>query len=1004
MIYPPVFESPGLLNHTVNTWKGENGGNIVHKLKFLAKKAQGVAESIEKFVTRDDPKYFLLMKPTLDPALYGLTPDWTRLGPERRTHPDPARQTRFRDAMQETQSDRCMADLMGTWEDQPSREDQPSCHISPPCAGLMLGRASQSGYSLTHQLLFVFIGARMGCLEQLDSKSWKLHGLPISRLTEAFLRRVLREAQDIADSGFARNRRDLFLEQEVVGLLFGFEDFIKTEWLDTILSWQTQSGCYSPFSRRTDSRSLTSRIQLRRDSYSLDGECSAHMTTLAVGTLALYATYMAQGVDVAQGVDAAQGRKEEKNQENQDSAPDANGEPAGEPDFSDPEGYVDNISEEELLGELLDKKPKESGGIDSIIVVDGIPKVGPERLEKLQSVIRKIFSSFGKLVTEHYPTSEDGFTKGYMFLEYSSPVNAANAVKTTNGYKLDKAHTFCVNVFTDFEKYASIPEDWIPPEPQPFKDHGDLRSWLTNPDCYDQYSVIYEGGEKTAIYLNSFPEPSLIEQRARWTETYVRWSPLGTYLATFHQRGVALWGGEGFQQIMKFSHPGVQFIDFSPQEKYLVTFSPHAATKQMLGDPGEPQAVIIWDVLTGQRKRSFHAGIWPILRWSHDDQYFARCSQDMLSVYETPSFGLLDKKSLKLPGIKDFSWSPTDNIIAYWMAEEKDIPARVTLLEIPSRNEIRVKNLFNVADCKMHWQKSGDYLCVKVDRYSKVKKDKDEIKYSGMYYNFEVFHMREKQIPVDSVEIKEQIQAFAWEPVGNKFAVVHGEAPSINVSFYSVKTGQTPILLKKFERKQCNQLFWSPAGQFIVLAGLRGMKGDLEFVDTSDFSILNSSDHYMATDVEWDPTGRYVATALGWWTTKVDNAYWLWTFQGKILQKHTPEKFCQLLWRPRPPSLLDTKQIKEVKKNLKKYSKKFDHEDSIKSSVESKVLLDKRRKLLKEFKDYRERKEEEFIEQRLQRLQLRDNVDTDTVQAEETNMDVETLEFLMSEDVTVLKD
>jgi translation initiation factor 3 subunit B len=42
------------------------------------------------------------------------------------------------------------------------------------------------------------------------------------------------------------------------------------------------------------------------------------------------------------------------------------------------------------------------------------------------------------------------------------------------------------------------------------------------------------------------------------------------------------------------------------------------------------------------------------------------------------------------------------------------VPARVVLLEIPSRNELRVKNLFNVADCKMHWQKSGDYLCVKV--------------------------------------------------------------------------------------------------------------------------------------------------------------------------------------------------------------------------------------------------------------------------------------------------
>lgn len=80
---------------------------------------------------------------------------------------------------------------------------------------------------------------------------------------------------------------------------------------------------------------------------------------------------------------------------------------------------------------------------------------------------------------------------------------------------------------------------------------------------------------------------------------------------------------------------------------------------------------------------------------------------------------------------RDFTWSPTDNIIAYWVPEQSNTPARVTLIEIPSRNELCVRNLFNVADCKMHWQKSGDYLCVKVDRY-KTKKidDKDQVKYS----------------------------------------------------------------------------------------------------------------------------------------------------------------------------------------------------------------------------------------------------------------------------------
>ena len=85
-------------------------------------------------------------------------------------------------------------------------------------------------------------------------------------------------------------------------------------------------------------------------------------------------------------------------------------------------------------------------------------------------------------------------------------------------------------------------------------------------------------------------------------------------------------------------------------------------------------------------------------RWSPDGKFVARSTNDALSVYEAPSFGLLDKKSIKIPELKDFSWSPKQNLIAYWVPEDKDAPARVVILEIPSRKEIRVKNLFNVSD------------------------------------------------------------------------------------------------------------------------------------------------------------------------------------------------------------------------------------------------------------------------------------------------------------------
>ncbi len=65
----------------------------------------------------------------------------------------------------------------------------------------------------------------------------------------------------------------------------------------------------------------------------------------------------------------------------------------------------------ELLGDVLKDKPQETDGIDSVIVVDNVPQVGPERLEKLKNVIQKIFSKFGKITNEFYPDA-DGKTKG----------------------------------------------------------------------------------------------------------------------------------------------------------------------------------------------------------------------------------------------------------------------------------------------------------------------------------------------------------------------------------------------------------------------------------------------------------------------------------------------------------------------------------------------------------------------------------------------------------------
>jgi len=49
-----------------------------------------------------------------------------------------------------------------------------------------------------------------------------------------------------------------------------------------------------------------------------------------------------------------------------------------------------------------------------------------------------------------------------------------------------------------------------------------------------------------------------VYKRSFWTETFVAWSPHGSYLATMHRQGAAIWGGPSFSRLQRFSHQSVR--------------------------------------------------------------------------------------------------------------------------------------------------------------------------------------------------------------------------------------------------------------------------------------------------------------------------------------------------------------------------------------------------------------------------------------------------------------
>jgi len=541
------------------------------------------------------------------------------------------------------------------------------------------------------------------------------------------------------------------------------------------------------------------------------------------------------------------------------------------------------------------------------------------------------------------------------------------------------------------EEQPFVPPDFVPKE--------SLHDWLSDKHARDQFVVRYN--DETEIWFNdpTKPNPNPHYARHNWSDSYVSWSPRGTYLATFHRLGIMLWGGPSWKKMTKVNHGGVKLIDFSPCENFLVTWSPES---------DQSSALIVWDVKTGERKRAFQGaredgdiGEWPVFKWSHDDQYFARLGDDCIYCYEASSMKLIKDKqekrsSVKVEGVRSFQWSPSDNFVSLWVPEHTNNPAKVVLMELPSRSELRQKNLFSVADLRMTWHDQGHFLCVKVDKHSKSKKTLNSV--------FELFRLRDKEVPIEVIEFSKDtsVAAFAWEPKGLRYAVIHGEADQRrDVSFYSMgsKYNGRVSLIKTLEKKACSTLWWSPDGGIILLANLKSTAGNLEWVDVNQTQTIGEAEHFMCSDVEWDPTGRFVATSVSHWRHQMENGYNMWSSHGRELSHEKKDKFYQLLWRPRPPSLLSEKQEKDIRKNLRDYSKQYEVEDAKNKSMLDADLLKKRQDQHAAFEEFLRVKAAEYSEMRPRRIELRGGVESDDEDAYTLVEEEEREQLEMTEEV-----
>lgn len=96
----------------------------------------------------------------------------------------------------------------------------------------------------------------------------------------------------------------------------------------------------------------------------------------------------------------------------------------------------------------------------------------------------------------------------------------------------------------------------------------------------------------------------------------------------------------------------------------------------------------------------------------------------------------------------------------------------------------------------------------------------------------------------------------------------------------------------------------------------------------------------------------------------MENGWTIHTFSGNTLAEHPTDKFKQFVWRPRPATLLSKEEQKQVRKNLREYSKEFDEEDRYAVDIANTAVVEKRKRVLNEWVAWLRREKELLSEEK----------------------------------------
>ncbi|CAF1178845.1 unnamed protein product [Adineta steineri] len=173
----------------------------------------------------------------------------------------------------EEESDKCFAELLGSSDHLNSTK----CFISKSCWKMMTSPLSKN-YRLTHQLLWFLIAKNINCIDQ------DIANERVNHFEDMFCANIYEDAKL---NLFNNINQDLFLEQILLCSIIGYEDFLRFDWFNTILTWQHPDyDCFSDASETIRFHQREKRHLLIEQE--MNHACLSHKSGLAAGLLATY--------------------------------------------------------------------------------------------------------------------------------------------------------------------------------------------------------------------------------------------------------------------------------------------------------------------------------------------------------------------------------------------------------------------------------------------------------------------------------------------------------------------------------------------------------------------------------------------------------------------------------------------------------------------------------------------------------------------------------------------